>query len=86
MSIKSLSHQAVSEIKEAVATPFKESEIEAISKIIEQNLITAIRESVQNCSKAALNCCETESDLAHKIKIEFNKAQTALIANLTSMR
>ena len=67
MSIKNLSHEAISEINQSVAQPLTQSEIDSVSKIIEKKLILAIKESVQKCSNKAVHCCGAESDMAHKI-------------------
>ncbi len=57
-----------------------------ITKIIEQAMIDAYRHSAESCVKAAQECCSPDLDLAHKIANEIKRANTALIANLSSMR
>ncbi len=41
-----------------------------ITKIIEQAMIDAYRDSAESCVKAAQECCGPDLDLAHKIADE----------------
>ena len=86
MSLKSLADEAVVEISKSLSTTLTESETRAISKIIEHALIKAVNQASEKCTDAAVICCGPEADLAHKIAEEVDRAQYALIANLTSMR
>ena len=86
MTLKTLADDAVSQIGETVSAKLSESEAEAISKVVEDTLIKAVNQTTKNCATAAVVCCGPEADLAHKIAEEVDRAQTALIANLLSMR
>ena len=86
MSLNSLTHDAIKRIKESIANPLSESEIVAVSKIIEDALIKAVNQSTKQCTDAAVICCGHEADLAHKIAEDVERARYALIGNLTSMR
>ena len=57
-----------------------------MTKIIRRTLIRAVNQATESCTSAAVVCCGPEADLAHKIAEEADRAQYALIANLTSMR
>ncbi len=86
MSLRSLADEAVTEILKSVSSPLSKEEAEAVSKIIQHTLIKAVNQATEKCTKAAVVCCGPEADLAHKIAEEADRAQYALIANLTSMR
>ena len=86
MSLKSLADEAVAQISKTVSDPLTGPETQAISKIVESALIKAVNQASENCTSAAVICCGPEADLAHKIAEEVDRAQYALIANLTSMR
>lgn len=86
MSVKNVTERAVKKINQSIEQSLSQSELDSVTKIIKDGLITAIKESVQNCSNKAAHCCGPESDMAHKMAKEFQDAQKALIANLTSMR
>ena len=86
MSLRSLADEAVREILGAVSNPLSKGEAEAVAKIIRHTLIRAVNQATERCTSAAVVCCGPEADLAHKIAEEADRAQYALIANLTSMR
>lgn len=86
MSLKSLADEAVTQILKEVASPLSRQEADAITKIIQHSLIKAVNHTTEKCTDAAVICCGPEADLAHKIAEEADRAQIALIANLTSMR
>jgi hypothetical protein len=86
MSLKSLADEAVAQISKTASDPLTGPETEAISKIIEHVLVKAVNQTTEKCASAAVICCGPEADLAHKIAEEVDRAQYALIANLTSMR
>ena len=86
MSLKSLADEAVTQILKAVANPLSKEEADAVSKIVQHSLIKAVNRATEKCTDAAVVCCGPEADLAHKIAEEADRAQIALIANLTSMR
>jgi hypothetical protein len=86
MTLKKLADNAIAQINDTVSSPLPESETEAISKIIEDMLVEAVRQTSQSCSKAAVVCCGPEADIAHKIAEGVDQARHALIANLMSLR
>lgn len=67
------------------ATPSDELE-KQITEVIEHAVIEAVREDGARCAKVAMDCCSADRDLAHKVADEIRRANTALIANLSSMR
>ncbi len=63
------------------------AELEAqVVKVIEQTMIDTLLEEGERCAKVAMDCCSADRDLAHKVADEIRRANTALIANLSSMR
>ncbi len=86
MSLNTLTRNAVEQIRESVGNPLSETEIAAVTKIIDDALINAVNQSTKKCTDAAVVCCGHEADLAHKIAEDVERARYALIGNLMSMR
>ncbi|MFQ5994677.1 MAG: hypothetical protein ACE5K1_06250 [Acidiferrobacterales bacterium] len=57
-----------------------------VTEVIERTLIDAVLEDGERCARVAMECCSADQDLAHKIAEEIRRRQTALVANLSSMR
>ncbi len=57
-----------------------------VAAVIERAMIDAVLEAGERSVKAAVNCCSADKDLAHKIAEEIRRSNTALIANLSSLR
>ncbi len=86
MSVNSLAEDVVSQIKNNLSSPLTESEILALSEIIDKALVAAVNQSTERYTQAVTRCCGPEADLAHKIAHEVDLTQKALIANLNSLR
>ncbi len=86
MTLKSLVDDALIQIDGTVSTSLTESETAAISKIIENTLIKAVKQSTKSCTTAAVRCCGPDADLAHKITEQVDRTQHVLITNLMAMR
>lgn len=54
--------------------------------LIEEAMLDAYRDCAERCAQVALDCTSEDRDLAHKIADEIRRANTALIANLSSLR
>lgn len=67
------------------AAPSAKLEAQVV-KVIEQAMIDTLLEESERCTKVAKECCSADKDLAHKIGERIQQTQTALIANLSSMR
>ena len=78
--------EATRSVFEAMGVSPTPDQTKQITKIIEQVLIDAYRNSAESCVKAAQESCSPDRDLAHKIAAEINRANMVLIANLSSMR
>jgi hypothetical protein len=86
MSLNTLTRSTVEQIRASVGNSLSESQIAAVTKIIDDALIKAVNQSTKKCTDAAVICCGPEADLAHKIAEDVERARYALIGNLTSMR
>ncbi len=84
MAIQQLASGATKEILAAIGGGDDKSA--EISRIVEKALVSAIRETQSKCLDAVTVCCSPDNDLAHKISSELKRQQSALIANLSSMR
>ncbi len=71
---------------EALDASPSEEQAKAVSALIQEAVIKAALESSSTCVDVARECCSVDRDLAHKIAEEIRLANTALIANLSSMR
>ena len=57
-----------------------------VTEIIENAMLSAVLDDGERCTKLIMEHCGADRDLAHKIAEDIRRAQTALIANLSSMR
>ena len=57
-----------------------------VTDAIEREIIEAVLDESQRCASVAHECCSPDLDTAHKIREEIERAQTALVANLSSLR
>ncbi len=86
MSITDHADAAVSDIAEALGAAPSEDLAKDMNRIILQAIIDAVLEERSRCVTVAANVCSADKDLAHKIADEIRLNETALIANLSSMR
>ncbi len=86
MSFREQADKCVQTVAEALgATPTPE-QAKAAADAIERAIIDSFRDGALRSAKVARDCCAEDRDLAHKIDDEIQRANTALIANLSSMR
>ncbi len=57
-----------------------------IADALERTIINALLEERQRCADVALKCCGGDKKRGNEIAEEINRVNTALIANLSSMR
>ncbi|MBT3238256.1 MAG: hypothetical protein HOL37_10685 [Rhodospirillaceae bacterium] len=57
-----------------------------IADALEQAIITALLEERKRCADVAFNCCIEDQDKAHQVADEIKRVNTALVANLSSLR
>ena len=86
MNFATRAEKATKDVLDAIQ--FRGSEVQAkrVAKIIENAMIDSYRDCTELCVDAAVECCEPDKDMAHKIADEIRRANTALIANLSSLR
>lgn len=75
--------EAICEILEV--SPDEET-FRQVRRLVEHAIVERVRETEERHAKAAYDCCPADQDLAHKISRAIRKSNTALIANLTSLR
>ncbi len=75
--------QAVAKLLQAEPTPERSKEA---ADLIERAIIDSYQDAAERCAKVALKCCSPDMDMAHKVADEIRRANTALIANLSSLR
>ena len=75
--------QAATEVLGATPTP---EQAKAVADVIERAIIDSYRDAASRCAKVASECCSADRDLAHKVADQIERANTALIANLSSLR
>jgi len=86
MTIRTHATKAAEAALAALGAAPDEAQRNAVLMAIEKAMIDLMREDEERYAKAALNCCAPDLDTAHKIAEEVRRANTALIANLSSMR
>lgn len=84
MSIRQLADGATQEILTCLGQDAQKSD--DVSRIVEQALAEAVRQTQDGCLEVVNVCCSADQDLAHKIADEVRKKEHALIANLSSLR
>ncbi len=86
MSFREQADKTVQAVAKAFgATPTPE-QTKTAAEIIERAVIDSFRDGAVRSAKVAKDCCAADRDLAYKIEDEIHRANTALIANLSSMR
>ncbi len=86
MSFREQADKAVQTVAEALgATPTPE-QAKAAADTIERAIIDSFRDGAVRSAKVAKDYCAADRDLAHKVADEIQRANAALIANLSSMR
>lgn len=86
MTIASRAEKAAKAVLEALQFGATPGQSKQVARIIEQAMIESYRDAAERCARVAVGCCEEDRDLAHKIADEIRRANTALIANLSSLR
>jgi hypothetical protein len=86
MDLAELSNRVTKDLNNAISAELTVEERAAISKIVQQALLDASRQTYKECREAAVACCGHEADLAHKIQEQMDKKRLVLIANLMGMR
>ncbi|MDJ0949312.1 MAG: hypothetical protein QNJ94_10345 [Alphaproteobacteria bacterium] len=87
MELRERAEKAVRDACDALGEePLSKEDEAVVAQIIERAMQDAIREAARESGTAAEACCSHDSDMAHKIKAEIERANKALIANLSALR
>jgi hypothetical protein len=86
MKFQSRAKQATKDVLSAIQFSASPAQAKEVTRIIEQAMIDSYQECTEQNVHAAMDCCSEDKDLAHKIADEIRRANTALVANLSSLR
>jgi hypothetical protein len=86
MELRARAEQAARQACAALGAKVTEGQTREVSSIIERAIIDAVQAASRSSQTAARSCCEADEDLAHKLAREIERANIALIANLSAMR
>lgn len=86
MSFREQADKAAEAVAEAFGAAPSPDQAKAVADVIERAIIESSRDAAGRCAKVASDCCAEDRDLAHKVADEIKRANTALIANLSSLR
>ncbi len=86
MSFREQADKAAHAVAEAYGTKATPEQAKAAADVIERAIIESYQDAAGRCARVASACCAQDRDLAHKVADEIRRANTALIANLSSLR
>jgi len=76
----------VKKIRKAVKVELSDKDLDRINMILSDMAVELITRTADQCTKKVLQMYPPRTDLAHAISDDVKRAQTALVANLQSMR
>jgi ribosomal protein S13 len=76
----------VKKIRKSVKTELSEKDLEKIGIILSDMAVELVTHATERCTKKVMKNYAPKTDLAHEISDDIRRAQTALVANLQSMR
>ena len=86
MNFREQADKAAGAVAEAFGAAPTTKQAKAAADVIEQAIIVSYQDAAERCAKVASDCCAADRDLAHKVADQIQLANTALIANLSSLR
>ena len=84
-SLRERADAATKEIQDILGVS-ADTHTKEIADALERAIINALLEERKRCADVALKCCGGDRKRGHEIAEEINRINTALIANLSSMR
>ncbi len=84
-SLRERAEEATREVQKVLGVSAEDHPKE-VADAIEQTIIKALLEERHRCADLAFQCCEEDKDKAHKVAEEIRRVNTALMANLSSLR
>ena len=86
MSFREQADKAAHAVAEAYGTKTTPEQAKAVADVIERAIIESYRDAAAHCAEVASKCCAEDRALANKVAEQIERANTALIANLSSLR
>ncbi len=86
MSFRKQADKATQAVVEAFGAAPTPEQAKAAADVIERAIIESYQDAAERCAKVASDCCAEDRDLAHKVADQIERANIALIANLSSLR
>ncbi len=86
MDYKARARTVATAVCQALGVDPSRKTYDKVADVIECALMDAVVEDLEHCADVAVKCGSADRDLAYKIASEIRRKQTALIANLSSMR
>ncbi|MGF1608497.1 MAG: hypothetical protein ACFCUQ_03820 [Kiloniellales bacterium] len=86
MELRARAELAARETCTALGAKPTDAQSREVASIIERAIADAVKAASRSSQSAARACCEADEDLAHKLAREIERANIALIANLSAMR
>jgi predicted GTPase len=84
-SLRKRAESATKEVQEILGVS-AENQPKEVTEAIEHAITTVLLEERKRCAEVASKCWEDDRDRAEKVESEINRINSALIANLSSMR
>jgi len=86
MTLRSQAEAATKAVIQALGAAPDAAQTRAATDVIERAMIESYLDAAERCAGVARRCCSEDRDMAHKIAKEIERANQALIANLSSLR
>ena len=86
MEIRDRAESAAKAVYAILQVSPTEEQTKGVIDTLEQTIINAMLEQAERCTNTIMECCSPDLDMAHKVAAEIRRANTALMANLSSMR
>ena len=86
MSFREQADKAAGVVAEAFGAAPTPEQAKVAADVIERAIIESYRDAAERCAQVASDCCAADRDLAHKVADQIQRANIALIANLSSLR
>ena len=77
---------SLKKIRKSVKTELSDKDLEKINIILSDMAVELVTQATEHCTKKVIKHYAPKTDLAHEISNDIKRAQTALVANLQSMR
>ena len=86
MDLRVRAEIAVKDACKAISANLREEEERKVADVIERAIVDAVLAGARESRSAAVACCSADQDMAHKLAEEIERANNALIANLSALR